>query len=1349
MERDLEDLRSSRPRDVNDGVEPTQGPLERSEESILAAISKDINSKPSPTSPRDVRSARNPTWRVRGVPLDFDSKRLAYVLQHHPDLQIVAAANEVDNINHHTSLEVHTLARDVHCDQVATVRFRNIPTQLATLEQSDQLPIDISTLPENIHELVERKHSLQVFGLAIDRHFDDITVLSAPPADKHDLDILAVSGLGGHAFGSFVSKDHGYMWLSESLPRDMPTARVMLYGYESRLQDSTSFANLDDLASSLQIAICRVLRSERKHLILIGHSLGGLLIKEALVRIAESDSDSDLVSLVFGALFFGVPNDGMDIESLIPMVNNQPNRFLLESLHDVNPQILTLQNRSFSRILKQTNFEIFCFYETKQSPTAVKETSGQYKMSGPSRCLVTRTSATSCLPQGVSSDHSVAINRTHSDLVKFSRHDSEYRKVHYILHHIHARSQAKSRVVVLLDKPQTVTYPDPNTDRSRTKDQNVAALTTAIFDSRSDQPNAPCWIVPFGRNKDFVGRESVLNRLAKTIPPDADENECQRTAIEGLGGIGKTQVALEAAFCLRAKCPDCSVFWVPAVDATAFENAYHQIGRQLKIQGIDDTKTDVKKLVKIALSQSAKSWLLVIDNADDLDLLFGSSGTVPLSDYLPSSRKGSILFTTRNHEVVRRLKVRPANVIRATEMSRPDAIEILKRSLYTSQTSNSERITELLNLLANLPLAIKQAAANMALWGMSITQYVDYCQSSEAHFNKLLSREFEDHTRYKNIPNSVSTSWTISFRHISHDRPLAAEYLQFMSCLAEKDIPKDLLPPGNSELEAYEAIGWLKGYAFITERADQGSYDMHRLVQFAVRNWLAEEGGVNACVTAVMQRLDAAFPDPKHENKDIWVEYLPHVLAVLELQDHSLDEAARMKLLFSVAQCKFLLGKYKEAKRMHQETLELQTKLLGPEHPDTLESRNRLASALYSQGEYKAAEQIDQETLKLQTKLLGPEHPDTLESRNRLASALYCQGEYKAAEQIDQETLKLRTKLLGPEHPHTLQSRSNLANALYSQGESRLASALHSQGEYKAAKQMHQETLELRTKVLGPEHLDTLKSRSSLASVLYSQGEYKAAEQMNQETLELRTKLLGPEHLDTLESRNNLANALYSQGEYKAAEQMHQETLELRTKLLGPEHPYTLQSRSNLASVLYSQGGYKAAEQIHQETLELQTKLLGPEHPDTLESRNRLISVLYSQGEYKAAKQMHQETLELQTKLLGPKHPDTLASRGNLANILYSQGEYKAAEQIYQDTIKLQNKVLGPEHPDTLKSRNGIASALYCQGEYKAAEQIYQDTLVLRTKVLGPEHSDTLKSRNNLASAQRKANQFRALFRKK
>ncbi|KAJ4171748.1 hypothetical protein NW754_000325 [Fusarium falciforme] len=160
------------------------------------------------------------------------------------------------------------------------------------------------------------------------------------------------------------------------------------------------------------------------------------------------------------------------------------------------------------------------------------------------------------------------------------------------------------------------------------------------------------WTVPFGRNNAFVGREEILRHLHERIPPMASKDDCQRTALEGLGGVGKTQIALEAACRVRDKYPNCSVFWVPAVDATTFENAYRDIGRLLGVTGIDDDNVDVKTLVKAALSrEAAGQWLLIIDNADDAELLFGPTS---LNESLPFSRNGSILFTTRTHEVARR-----------------------------------------------------------------------------------------------------------------------------------------------------------------------------------------------------------------------------------------------------------------------------------------------------------------------------------------------------------------------------------------------------------------------------------------------------------------------------------------------------------------------------------------------------------------------------------------------------------------------------------------------------------------------------------------------------------------------
>ena len=446
-------------------------------------------------------------------------------------------------------------------------------------------------------------------------------------------------------------------------------------------------------------------------------------------------------------------------------------------------------------------------------------------------------------------------------------------------------------------------------------------------------------MVPFGRNKGFVGRASILDQVLRQIPPSADRDDCQRTVIEGLGGVGKTQIALEAVFRLR-ETHDCAVFWVPAVDAATFENAYREIGRQLAIPGIDEDTADVKLLVKTALSRSADDWLLVIDNADDVELLFGTE-TTPLYDCLPFSRRGSILFTTRNHEVVARLDIPLRSIVGLAEMSRPEAVDLLQQNLAPHQIHDTESMSSLLDFLENLPLAIRQASAYMAKTGMAVPQYLSYCRSSDAHLIELLSKDFEDRARYKSIRNPVAATWLISFRHISRDNPLAAQYLSFMSFLSEKDIPKSVLPPGNSELEAYEAIGTLKAYTFITEQAGDESYDIHRLVRLAMQNWMAEKGELKAHITSVMQRLDEVFPFPEHENRVLWVRYLPHMLRALSFQDHSTDKAAISSLLFNVAESQYILGKYHEAEAMHRQALDLRTEVLGAKHPSTLDQHEQ------------------------------------------------------------------------------------------------------------------------------------------------------------------------------------------------------------------------------------------------------------------------------------------------------------------------------------------------------------------------------------------------------------------------
>lgn len=326
------------------------------------------------------------TWRIRGVPPDFSRQDLEAVLRHHPSLQCSAADTQpisssppIDNES-----TIFTLAVDLKPGfQVATVRFGQVPPLLDTLK--GQLTIDIPLNVVSDAHVTTRTQTagakrrrdtdtIETARLTIDSAFDGLTVLHCPQPGRHNLDILAVSGLGSHPFGSFVSKEDGNMWLSQSLPKDLASSRVIIYGYNTTMVASTSFAHLGALASSLHSAVCQLLASSQSTpLVLVTHSLGGLLAKEAMTRISKSDAASELMKRVIAILFFGVPHDGMDIESLIPIVQGQANAALLLSIDRIQSEVLQMQKHNFDRVLQASpHIEVYCLYETCSSPTAIK-----------------------------------------------------------------------------------------------------------------------------------------------------------------------------------------------------------------------------------------------------------------------------------------------------------------------------------------------------------------------------------------------------------------------------------------------------------------------------------------------------------------------------------------------------------------------------------------------------------------------------------------------------------------------------------------------------------------------------------------------------------------------------------------------------------------------------------------------------------------------------------------------------------------------------------------------------------------------------------------------------------------
>ena len=310
------------------------------------------------------------------MPCSYDKETLAVALRTHPDLRCGPSPPQgpdgsvMDIDGGCNDATVFTLALALRRRTLeATVRFRHVPSRLQDFQAGAQLTVYLCLHPSS-HE--SRKEKIpQSEPVTIDDRFDDLTVLHSPPPGDHIFDILVASGLDGHAFESFVHRQDGNMWLAENLPKDIHSARVILYGSYTPLQNSNSFAELCDLSGQFYQALARVMQSASgKHMIMIGHDLGGLLIKEAIIKLFTPGTGPELPIQIAGCLFFGVPSDGMNIEPLVPMVGDRPNRSLLGSLRQENSYVLKNQRTEFASVLEKHKLEIFCFYETERSPTA-------------------------------------------------------------------------------------------------------------------------------------------------------------------------------------------------------------------------------------------------------------------------------------------------------------------------------------------------------------------------------------------------------------------------------------------------------------------------------------------------------------------------------------------------------------------------------------------------------------------------------------------------------------------------------------------------------------------------------------------------------------------------------------------------------------------------------------------------------------------------------------------------------------------------------------------------------------------------------------------------------------------
>ena len=785
----------------------------------------------------------------------------------------------------------------------------------------------------------------------------------------------------------------------------------------------------------------------------------------------------------------------------------------------------------------------------------------------------------------------------------------------------------------------------------------------------------------------FQPRRDLMGQLGQGGP------DMMVWAVTGMRGVGKTQLAAaHARSCIGAGWR--LVAWVSAGDHATVLNGLAAIAVALGIGEGDADLEGTGQAVRRRLEADGDQSLVVFDNAADVD---------GLARFIPSVGQCQVIITSNQ------LETRQFGAAVAIGVfTEPEALSFLAQRTGRADDSGARELAEELGFL---PLALAQAGSVIAAQHLDYPTYLarlravpvrDYLRRSagepypqgvaEAIVLALDAVAEEDQAGLcRSLINIVAL---LSTAGISRELLYAAGQQGLVHSSAHREARKSVRKPRRPRVAGPEsiddALGQLASASLLTFSVDDASVAAHRLTMRVARErqakdgTLAQSGGqVASLLETVAQSLDQPWRDKLAAR-----EAVQQIMALHEHLDPYLGD----------------------------DDAELSGRLL--------ELRGWAVWCLDDLGDsFTVAIQYGQLLLADRERVLGPDHPDTLTSRNNLAMACRAVGRTAEAIPLLEGTVADCERVLGPDHPYTLGFRNNLAMVYEAAG--RTAEAIP----------LYERALADHERVLGPDHPVTLTSRNNLAMAYKDVGRTAEAITLLERTLADRERVPGPDHPDTLGSRNNLAMAYKDAGRTAEAIPLYECALADCERVLGPDHPYTLGFRNNLAMAYQDTGRTAEAIPLVERTLADHERVLGPDHPETLTFRNNLAMAYHAANRTAEAIPLLERTLADRERVLGPDHPVTLSSRNNLAPAYQDVGRTAEAITLYERTLADCERVLGPDHPKTLTFRNNLATAYQDAGRTAEAIPLYERTLADCERVLGPDHPETLTFRNNLAAA--------------
>ncbi|KAK7928766.1 hypothetical protein PG985_005764 [Apiospora marii] len=499
------------------------------------------------------------------------------------------------------------------------------------------------------------------------------------------------------------------------------------------------------------------------------------------------------------------------------------------------------------------------------------------------------------------------------------------------------------------------------------KDENSALWSQYSAGQRPETPPTPSSNIPFRRDTDFVNRKTLFDRLLQACSSPAS-----RTALVGLGGVGKSQLAIECCYQTKEaassqKNEDIWVFWVHAGTRTRIEEDFKKIADVVKIPGRNQPNADIPQL------------LLVLDNADHPDVLFDNEQSAAYSDaanertrralwtYLPQASNGSILITTRNKRVAFKLTGGHKSIIEVHPMDKDDAVALLATKAGDQPDMDSG--PALVEALEYMPLAISQAGAYI----QQRAPRTSIRRPSAADLLSLMS--FFDR-------QGILQSWL---------RPLNDGSSQDTS--EDSDASSQSDSSDMSSREVFEEdLATLRNYSLVSINKDGDVFEMHSLVQLSTRRWLDAQKETERFKELFLRRMAWEVPTGAYKNWEVCRKLFPHAENALNYRPYSETSLENWALILYNAGCVSMLGgvlrdegQWEAAEKLFVEVMERSKQKLGADHPSTLNSMANLASTCRNQGRWEAAEKLDVEVMERSKQKLGAGHPDTLNSMNNLA----------------------------------------------------------------------------------------------------------------------------------------------------------------------------------------------------------------------------------------------------------------------------------------------------------------------------------------------------------------------------